>query len=102
MDVQIKVALHSLRNVANLPMPKNQEMPDFPIRNMATDGRKDKTIIDILDWLSSIFGFQVQLHCKHHSLEVTNISISGIMLFTVTSCLADSELGNMLYLISSK
>ncbi|CAM8896554.1 unnamed protein product [Rhodiola kirilowii] len=75
---EIKVAIRSLRNVANLPMPRNQDIPDVPTSIAATDGKKDKIIIDILDWLSSIFGFQkgnVANQREHLILLLANIDI---------------------------
>lgn len=44
--IQIKAALRALRNVGNLPVLR---MPEDT----------DKSISDILEWLSTIFGFQV-------------------------------------------
>ncbi|CAM8887964.1 unnamed protein product [Rhodiola kirilowii] len=75
---EIKVAIRSLRNVANLPMPRNQDIPDVPTSIAATDGKKDRIIIDILDWLSSIFGFQkgnVANQREHLILLLANIDI---------------------------
>ncbi|XP_059451119.1 callose synthase 7-like [Corylus avellana] len=43
---EIKAALDALSNVNNLPMPRIQSTPGVP------------RVKDILDWLSSIFGFQ--------------------------------------------
>ncbi|XP_059452724.1 callose synthase 7-like isoform X2 [Corylus avellana] len=56
---EIKAAVHALRNVNNLPMPRIQSSPGVPMDDssgMSTE--RVKSIIDILDWLSSIFGFQ--------------------------------------------
>ncbi|KAJ6736049.1 LYST-INTERACTING PROTEIN LIP5 DOPAMINE RESPONSIVE PROTEIN DRG-1 [Salix viminalis] len=52
---EIKAALHALRDVDNLPMP----IIRLP-RDSSSDMHKDrvKSVNDILDWLSSIFGFQ--------------------------------------------
>lgn len=56
LGVQIKAALHALRNVQNLPMS------GVPLTTNVTHDlpeARDKSVFDILDWLSSIFGFQV-------------------------------------------
>ncbi|KAL0002256.1 hypothetical protein SO802_016037 [Lithocarpus litseifolius] len=54
----IKVALNALRNVDNLPMPRilvyHEGADDSPV----TSTERVSSINDILDWLSSIFGFQ--------------------------------------------
>ncbi|XAR49504.1 hypothetical protein NMG60_11032730 [Bertholletia excelsa] len=60
---EIQAAIQALRNVGNLPMPT---MPK----------EKDKSVIDILDWLSSIFGFQkgnVANQREHLILLLANI-----------------------------
>ncbi|KAJ6352483.1 hypothetical protein OIU76_001673 [Salix suchowensis] len=55
---EIKAALHALRDVDNLPMPINR-VPRDSSSDMHKD--RDKSVNDILDWLSSIFGFQNDL-----------------------------------------
>uniref|UniRef100_A0A7N0T2R9 1,3-beta-glucan synthase n=1 Tax=Kalanchoe fedtschenkoi TaxID=63787 RepID=A0A7N0T2R9_KALFE len=75
---EIKAALRALRNVVNLPMPGNEHIPDVPISSTATDGKRDKNIVDILDWLSSIFGFQkgnVANQREHLILLLANLDI---------------------------
>ncbi|XP_057461875.1 callose synthase 7-like isoform X3 [Actinidia eriantha] len=60
---EIKAAIQVLRNVNNLPMLR---MPED----------KDKSVFDILDWLSSIFGFQngnVANQREHLILLLANI-----------------------------
>ncbi|CAM8991651.1 unnamed protein product [Rhodiola kirilowii] len=75
---EIKVALRALRNVSNLPMPNNQQVYDVSISSAAIDGKKDKSINDILDWLSSIFGFQkgnVANQREHLILLLANLDV---------------------------
>ncbi|KAG8659847.1 hypothetical protein MANES_02G084900v8 [Manihot esculenta] len=70
---EIKAALHALRNVENLPMPRI---------SLAHDAHHDvqkervKSVNDILDWLSSVFGFQrgnVANQREHLILLLANI-----------------------------
>ncbi|KAF9682829.1 hypothetical protein SADUNF_Sadunf05G0148900 [Salix dunnii] len=63
---EIKAALHALRDVDNLPMP----IIRLP-RDSSSDMHKHRVnfVNDILDWLSSIFGFQSAL-CKQVSDSV--------------------------------
>eukprot|EP00257_Ricinus_communis_P020162 XP_015579333.1 callose synthase 7 [Ricinus communis] len=70
---EIKAVLHALSNVDNLPMPKfsrtHDASYDFP------KGRA-KPVIDILDWVSSVFGFQrgnVANQREHLILLLANI-----------------------------
>uniref|UniRef100_A0A2N9I5Q5 Uncharacterized protein n=1 Tax=Fagus sylvatica TaxID=28930 RepID=A0A2N9I5Q5_FAGSY len=76
---EIKAALHELRKLDNLPMPRigapddrahheprnldNHPMPRIHETHGVPDEstQKVKSINDILDWLSSIFGFQAKL-----------------------------------------
>ncbi|KAJ0051719.1 hypothetical protein Pint_01406 [Pistacia integerrima] len=53
---EIKAAIRALRNVQNLPMSRVREASNVP---HASSGGKDISVFDILDWLSSHFGFQV-------------------------------------------
>lgn len=52
---EVKAALLALKNVDNLPMPRYNSAydasHDFPRERV-------KSVVDILDWLSSVFGFQ--------------------------------------------
>ncbi|XP_057461872.1 callose synthase 7-like isoform X2 [Actinidia eriantha] len=62
---EIKAAIRVLRNVNNLPMLRLLE-------------DKDKSVFDILDWLSSIFGFQkgnVANQREHLILLLANIDV---------------------------
>ncbi|XP_028097416.1 callose synthase 7-like isoform X2 [Camellia sinensis] len=62
---EIIAAIHALRNVDNLPMPT---MPED----------KDKSAFDILDWVSSVFGFQrgnVANQREHLILLLANIDV---------------------------
>lgn len=58
-NVKIKAALQAVRNVDNLPMPRVQ-LSSSALDNKPQEG--NKSVTDILEWLSSIFGFQVFLH----------------------------------------
>ncbi|KAJ6920384.1 callose synthase 7-like isoform X2, partial [Populus alba x Populus x berolinensis] len=54
---EIKAALHALRDVDNLPMPRIRLPHDS-----SSDMHKERvtSVNDIFDWLSSIFGFQIR------------------------------------------
>uniref|UniRef100_A0A6N2NKJ4 1,3-beta-glucan synthase n=1 Tax=Salix viminalis TaxID=40686 RepID=A0A6N2NKJ4_SALVM len=72
---EIKAALHALRDVDNLPMP----IIRLP-RDSSSDMHKDrvKSVNDILDWLSSIFGFQrgnVANQREHLILLLANMDV---------------------------
>lgn len=57
MEKQIEAAIRALHNVDNLPMPRVQSAPTI---HDNIDMREERIIkSDILDWLSSVFGFQV-------------------------------------------
>ncbi|KAI4385085.1 hypothetical protein MLD38_003147 [Melastoma candidum] len=55
---EIKAALQAVRNVSNLPMPRGHQSPPAQHDYQEEPTHKDKSITDILDWLSSVFGFQ--------------------------------------------
>ncbi|KAM4094928.1 hypothetical protein ACB094_06G232000 [Castanea mollissima] len=55
---EIKAALNALRNVDNLPMPRIHMTHGGPDDSPVVSPVRVKSINDILDWLSSIFGFQ--------------------------------------------
>ncbi|KAF2290622.1 hypothetical protein GH714_014737 [Hevea brasiliensis] len=70
---EIKAALHALRNVDNLPMPRISLARDAP-HDMPKE--RVKSVNDILDWLSSVFGFQrgnVANQREHLILLLANI-----------------------------
>ncbi|KAG5246140.1 callose synthase [Salix suchowensis] len=72
---EIKAALHALRDVDNLPMPINR-VPRDSSSDMHKD--RDKSVNDILDWLSSIFGFQrgnVANQREHLILLLANMDV---------------------------
>ncbi|KDO51866.1 hypothetical protein CISIN_1g028998mg [Citrus sinensis] len=52
---EIKAALHALRDVQNLPMPSVRSATNAP-HDLPEE--RNKSVFDILDWLSSVFGFQ--------------------------------------------
>ncbi|KAF3964150.1 hypothetical protein CMV_011529 [Castanea mollissima] len=56
---EIKAALNALRNVDNLPMPRIHMTHGGPDDSPVVSTERVKSINDILDWLSSIFGFQL-------------------------------------------
>ncbi|KAG6783967.1 hypothetical protein POTOM_009649 [Populus tomentosa] len=53
---EIKAALHALRDLDNLPMPRIR-LPHVSSDDLTKESVK--SVNDILDWLSSIFGFQL-------------------------------------------
>ncbi|KAF8043493.1 hypothetical protein BT93_A1723 [Corymbia citriodora subsp. variegata] len=55
---EIKAALHAIRNVDNLPMPRDHGAPNVEDDDLIIPKRRSLPITDILDWLSSVFGFQ--------------------------------------------
>ena len=55
---EMKAAIQALHRVENLPMPRNRLTPSSPDDNSIMLEDRDKPFTDILDWLSSIFGFQ--------------------------------------------
>ncbi|XP_052309124.1 callose synthase 7 isoform X2 [Populus trichocarpa] len=72
---EIKAALHALRDVDNLPMPRIRLPHDS-----SSDMHKERVISvnDILDWLSSIFGFQrgnVANQREHLILLLANMDV---------------------------
>ncbi|KAJ6931035.1 callose synthase 7-like isoform X2, partial [Populus alba x Populus x berolinensis] len=72
---EIKAALHALRDVDNLPMPKIRLPHDS-----SSDMHKERvtSVNDIFDWLSSIFGFQrgnVANQREHLILLLANMDV---------------------------
>ncbi|XP_061972403.1 callose synthase 7-like isoform X3 [Populus nigra] len=72
---EIKAALHALRDVDNLPMPRIRLPHDS-----SSDMHKERvtSVNDILDWLSSIFGFQrgnVANQREHLILLLANMDV---------------------------
>ncbi|XP_057523088.1 callose synthase 7 [Amaranthus tricolor] len=55
---EIKAAIRAIRNLDNLPMPQLTLAPMTQDDNVIMPEYRDKSITDILDWLTSIFGFQ--------------------------------------------
>lgn len=70
LNIQIKAALRAIRNMDNLPVPRVPVTHNVQDDNIIMPEYRDKSINDILDWLASIFGFQV-------------ISISSDLLFLI-------------------
>ncbi|KAM4094931.1 hypothetical protein ACB094_06G232100 [Castanea mollissima] len=73
---EIKATLHALRNVGNLPMPRIHLTHGVPDDHSVMPTKRIKSINDILDWLSSIFGFQkgnVANQREHLILILANI-----------------------------
>ncbi|XP_031256543.1 callose synthase 7 isoform X1 [Pistacia vera] len=72
---EIKAAIRALRNVQNLPMSRVREASNVP---HASSGGKDISVFDILDWLSSHFGFQkgnVANQREHLILLLANMDV---------------------------
>ncbi|KAL5791708.1 hypothetical protein ACOSP7_000302 [Xanthoceras sorbifolium] len=71
---EIKAALRALRNVQNLPMSRVRSTSNDP-HGMS---ERDKSLHDILDWLSSVFGFQkgnVANQREHLVLLLANMDV---------------------------
>ncbi|KAL5582519.1 hypothetical protein UlMin_014961, partial [Ulmus minor] len=74
---EIKAALHALRNVDHLPMPRIHLRPTRYDNGTTTHAERVKPV-DILDWLSSIFGFQkgnVANQREHLILLLANMDV---------------------------
>ncbi|KAJ6938903.1 callose synthase 7-like [Populus alba x Populus x berolinensis] len=77
---EIKAALHALRDLNNLPMPR------IRLPHVSSDGSTKesvKSVNDILDWLSSIFGFQrgnVANQREHLILLLANMDVRNTSL----------------------
>ncbi|KAJ4841509.1 Callose synthase 7 [Turnera subulata] len=68
---EIKAAVHALHNVDNLPTRQSRPTDDSP-----DDLPKERAVNDVLDWLSSVFGFQrgnVANQREHLILLLANI-----------------------------
>ncbi|PON89730.1 Vacuolar protein sorting-associated protein, partial [Trema orientale] len=75
---EIKAALNALRNVDNLPKPRIHLTHIGPDDNVAVPTERVQPVNDILDWLSSIFGFQkgnVANQREHLILLLANIDV---------------------------
>ncbi|KAK6918011.1 1,3-beta-glucan synthase subunit FKS1-like, domain-1 [Dillenia turbinata] len=75
---EIKAALHALRNVDNLRMPRFRSTPNVPEDNVIMPEYRDKSINDIFDWLASVFGFQkgnVANQREHLILLLANVDV---------------------------
>ncbi|KAG0490997.1 hypothetical protein HPP92_007860 [Vanilla planifolia] len=77
---EIKAAVHALRNIDALPMPRvnsSENMPQIIEGSLMTeDGRR--SVNDLLDWLGLVFGFQrgnVENQREHLILLLANIDI---------------------------
>lgn len=57
---EIKAAIRAIRNLDNLPIPRISSALNTQDDNSEY---RDKSINDILDWLASIYGFQVSSGC---------------------------------------
>ncbi|XP_030462869.1 callose synthase 7 isoform X2 [Syzygium oleosum] len=55
---EIKAALQAIRNMDNLPIPRAHGAPDIEDDKLVMPNQRSQSITDILDWLSSVFGFQ--------------------------------------------
>ncbi|KAL5582571.1 hypothetical protein UlMin_015013 [Ulmus minor] len=75
---EIKVALNALRNVDHLPMPRILLRPTGHDNGTTTHTERVKPVSDVLDWLSSIFGFQkgnVANQREHLILLLANMDV---------------------------
>ncbi|KAK0588619.1 hypothetical protein LWI29_003248 [Acer saccharum] len=71
---EIKAALRALRNVQNLPMSRLRSSSNEPHSIF----ERNKSLYDILDWLSSVFGFQkgnVANQREHLVLLLANMDV---------------------------
>ncbi|KAK4275573.1 hypothetical protein QN277_018631 [Acacia crassicarpa] len=75
---EIRAALNALRKVENLPMPVIRSRNNSSVGASRVPMERFKEINDILDWLSSVFGFQkgnVANQREHLVLLLANIDI---------------------------
>ncbi|KAH7533719.1 hypothetical protein FEM48_Zijuj04G0161500 [Ziziphus jujuba var. spinosa] len=75
---EIKAALQALCNVDNLPMPRIHLKPTGPGDGAAAATERIKPVSDILDWISSVFGFQkgnVSNQREHLILLLANMDV---------------------------
>ncbi|KAK4796444.1 hypothetical protein SAY86_028770 [Trapa natans] len=75
---EIKAALQAIRNVYNLPMPRTHRETDKQDNISAMPVEEARSITDIMEWLSSIFGFQkgnVANQREHLILLLANMDI---------------------------
>ncbi|KAB2613297.1 callose synthase 7-like [Pyrus ussuriensis x Pyrus communis] len=75
---EIKAALRALQNVNGLPMPRFHVKPSNPDDKSTVPTERIKPVNDILDWLSSIIGFQkgnVANQREHLLLLLANMDV---------------------------
>ncbi|XP_030515431.1 callose synthase 7 [Rhodamnia argentea] len=75
---EIKAALQAIRKVDNLPMPRVHGVRSIEDDNLVIPKQGSQSITDILDWLSSVFGFQkgnVANQREHLILLLANMDI---------------------------
>ncbi|KAM1716874.1 hypothetical protein COP2_025053 [Malus domestica] len=75
---EIKAALRAVQNVNGLPMPRFHVQPTNPEDKSTMPAERIKPVNDILDWLSSIFGFQkgnVANQREHLLLLLANMDV---------------------------
>ncbi|KAL3754843.1 hypothetical protein ACJRO7_002009 [Eucalyptus globulus] len=75
---EIKAALQAIRNVNNLPMLQVHGGPNVEDDNVVMPKESSQSNTDILDWLSSVFGFQkgnVANQREHLILLLANMDI---------------------------
>ncbi|XP_068345773.1 callose synthase 7-like [Pyrus communis] len=75
---EIKAALRAVQNVNRLPMPRFHVQPTNPEDKSTMPAERIKPVNDILDWLSSIFGFQkgnVANQREHLLLLLANMDV---------------------------
>ncbi|XP_034701609.1 callose synthase 7 [Vitis riparia] len=91
---EIKAAIRALRTVDNLPMPRIRSTPSGPDDNSIMLEDRDQSFTDILDWLSSIFGFQkgnVANQREHLVMLLANMDVRDKNLEEYTQALQLSE-----------
>ncbi|KAK1258885.1 Callose synthase 7 [Acorus gramineus] len=66
---EVKAAINAIRQVNNLPLPRNHSTDQTQHGNVgfSKPEDRDKFIRDLLDWLSLVFGFQLE------SITVSNV-----------------------------
>lgn len=67
---QIKAAIRAISNLDNLPVPQVTLAPVTQDDNVIIPEYRDKSFNDILDWLASIFGFQVNIFHEVFSFHI--------------------------------
>ncbi|KAJ8425001.1 hypothetical protein Cgig2_000213 [Carnegiea gigantea] len=79
---EIKVAIRAIRNLDNLPIPRIPIAPNNEEENAIMPEYRDKSINDVLDWLASIFGFQVSIANGFGSNVVMNFAEDFAVVFS--------------------